>query len=88
MKTFFIHHNIRDLLADRGLTEDKLAALAGVSSQTIVDIEHGHIIPLSLAYRVADALDLPVSSVFSIRENKIHHSMRPRYSQHSCAFAV
>lgn len=78
MKTFFIHHKIGNLMAERGLTEDTLAALADVSRQTIVDIEHGHTIPLSLAYRIADALDLPISTIFSLREDRIHHALRHR----------
>lgn len=88
MKTFFIHKNIRDLLAERDLTEDKLASLAGVSLQTIVDIEHGHTIPLSLAYRIADAFDLPVSTIFFPRKNRSPHVMRHGSPKHSYTLSL
>ena len=88
MKTFFIHQNIRNILAERDLTEDQLASLAGVSSQTIVDVEHGHTIPLSLAYRIADALDLPVSTVFFPRKQGTLHALRHHSHMPSYAYSV
>jgi putative transcriptional regulator len=48
------------------MTQQKLAKLAGVTRQTINSLEQGKYSPsLDLAFRIAQAFDLPLASVFS-----------------------
>ena len=60
---------LRDLRAERGLTQEGLAALAGVSRQTINSIETGRFEPsLSLALVLARLFETPVERIFALPE--------------------
>jgi len=62
-------NRVRELRGERGLTQDGLAHLAGVSRQTINSIETGRFEPsLSLALVLARLFKRPVEHLFSLPE--------------------
>jgi len=65
-KKIQITNNIRKLrfFADE-MTQQALAEKAGVSRQTIIAVEAGKYSPsLELAFRIADAFQVPIGDVF------------------------
>lgn len=66
-KKFNIKNNVRTLrFFANEMTQQELAEKAGVSRQTIMAIEAGKYSPtLELAFRLADAFNVPLTSVFS-----------------------
>ena len=61
-----ILNRIPVLRAERGMSRQDLAAQVGVNYQTIGYIERGEYNPsLELAFRIAEAFDLPLEAVFS-----------------------
>ncbi len=62
-----LQNNIRRLRFDRGMTQEELALRVGVSRQTIMSIERGATNPsVLLAYKIAMAMQAPVTEVFSM----------------------
>ncbi|MBN2625529.1 MAG: helix-turn-helix transcriptional regulator [Spirochaetales bacterium] len=61
-----ITNNIRTLRFHHGeMTQQQLAELTGVSRQTIIALEAGRYSPsLELAFRIAEAFDVPLPEVF------------------------
>jgi putative transcriptional regulator len=60
-----MRNRIRVLRAERGWSQAELAALAGVSRNSINSIENGRFDPsLSLAFAVADAFGCSIEEVF------------------------
>ena len=60
---------LRELRGERGLTQEGLADLAGVSLQTINSIETGRFEPsLSLALVLARLFETPVERIFGLPE--------------------
>lgn len=60
-------NRIRQLRRDRGLRQEDLARLLGVSRQTIVAIENAKYNPtLELAMRLARLLETPVEQLFQL----------------------
>jgi putative transcriptional regulator len=60
---------LRELRSERGLTQEGLADLAGVSRQTINSIETGRFEPsLSLALVLARLFETPVERIFALPE--------------------
>ena len=60
---------LRELRGERGLTQEGLAELAGVSRQTINSIETGRFEPsLSLALILAQLFEAPVEQIFALPE--------------------
>jgi len=60
---------LRELRGERGLTQEGLAELAGVSRQTINSIETGRFEPsLSLALVLARLFHTPVERIFALPE--------------------
>lgn len=60
---------LRELRSQRGMTQEGLAGLAGVSRQTINSIETGRFEPsLSLALVLAEVFELPVERIFALPE--------------------
>ena len=60
---------LRELRGERGLTQEGLAELAGVSRQTINSIETGRFEPsLSLALILARLFEAPVEQIFALPE--------------------
>jgi putative transcriptional regulator len=62
-----VTNRVRALRGARGLTQEGLADLAGVSRQTINSIETGRFEPsLSLALVLAELFETPVEAIFSL----------------------
>ena len=64
-----LRNRLRVARAERNLSQDRLAASAGVSRQTISSIETGQYCPSTLlAFRLAAALGVRVDRLFWIEE--------------------
>jgi putative transcriptional regulator len=62
-----VHSDVASLRRARGLTQRELARIAGVSRQTIVEIEAGGYNPsVALALRLGVVLAAPVERLFSL----------------------
>ena len=62
-----ISNRLRELRAERDLTQAALAELVGVSRKTINTIENGVFVPsTTLALKLARALGQPVEQLFSL----------------------
>lgn len=60
-------NNIRRLRFEKGMTQEELALRVGVSRQTVMSIERGATNPsVLLAYKIATALQTPVTEVFQM----------------------
>ena len=58
---------IKQLRKDRGLRQEDVAKVLGVSRQTIIAIENDKYNPtLELAMKIAKLLELPVESIFRL----------------------
>ena len=58
-------NRLRIARAERDVSQEQLAAAAGVSRQTISSIETGQYTPSALlAFRLAHVLDVPVAELF------------------------
>ena len=56
--------------ARRGLTQEQLADLAGVTRKTVNTIERGRFVPSTiLALKLAKVLDVPVEELFSLAKH-------------------
>jgi putative transcriptional regulator len=65
--------SVASLRKAHGLTQRELAQLAGVSRQTVVELERGDYNPsAALALRLAVLLDAPVEALFHLRGDEIH----------------
>ena len=61
---------IKELRAERNMTQQQLADAVGVSSRTIISIEKGQYNPsLMLAYRLARVFDTSVEELCCLEEN-------------------
>ena len=62
-----LRNSLRDLRAERDLTQAALAEMVGVSRKTINTIENGVFVPSTvLALKLARALELRVEDLFSL----------------------
>ena len=62
-----VHNRLEQVRTDRGLTRQQLADAGGAHYQTIGYLERGEYSPsLSLALRLATALEIAVGDVFSL----------------------
>jgi putative transcriptional regulator len=60
-----VRNDVRAWRCKRALTQEDLARQTGVTRQTIMNVEHGRTGPsIFLAYRIAAALDVPVTTLF------------------------
>ncbi len=60
-------NNIRRVRFERSMTQEELALRVGVSRQTVMSIERGATNPsVLLAYKIAMALQVPVTEVFQV----------------------
>ncbi len=61
-----VANRIRKLRFEHGeMTQEKLAALAGCTRQTIIALEQGKYVPsIELAFRIAAAFQVPLEEVF------------------------
>lgn len=66
-----MQNNIRELRKGKNLSQDALAKLCNVTRQTINAIENNKYDPtLELAFRLAEALDTTIDSLFSYGANE------------------
>ena len=64
-----LENRLRVARAERRLSQEELARLAGVTRQTISSIENGQYVPSALlAFVLARALKKPVTEVFYLEE--------------------
>ena len=64
-KIGIIQNNIKKYRNKRGLTQDKLSEMAGISCDYLSEIERGKKIPsLKRFIAIADALDIPYEKFF------------------------
>ena len=67
-----LRNRLRELRAERDLTQAALAEMVGVSRKTINTIENGVFIPSTLlSLKLAKALGLPVEALFSLADEKM-----------------
>jgi putative transcriptional regulator len=60
-----VKNRVRELRAERGVSQVEVAAALGVSRQTVIAIEKGHYSPsLPLAFRIANYFDSTVDEMF------------------------
>jgi len=65
-----IINHIKEHRINRGITQEQLAKVLGVSRQTIISIERGHYIPsLPLALKISKFFDCPTDEMFIRKEN-------------------
>jgi putative transcriptional regulator len=67
-----IRNRIRELrFANREMTQAELAALVGVTRQTVIAMERGKYSPsLEVAFRTAEVLGVPLTDVFQYGEKE------------------
>ena len=64
-----IDNRVKEYRVARGLTQEELAAEAGVSRQSVISIERGRYVPsLPLALRLARIFACPVEELFRLEE--------------------
>lgn len=62
-------NRIRVLRAERDMTQEQLAALVGVTRNTIISTEKGKYCPsIKLGYRIARAFGVGIDDVFTYEE--------------------
>ena len=67
-----LHNRLRELRAERDLTQAALAEMIGVSRKTINTIENGVFVPSTvLALKLARALGLTVEQLFSLDSDEV-----------------
>jgi putative transcriptional regulator len=60
-----MQNQVREQRTQRGLSQAAVAAVLGVSRQTVISIESGRYLPsLPLAFRIARFFDMPVDKMF------------------------
>ena len=61
---------VKELRTERGMTQQQLADMVGVSSRTIISIEKGQYNPsIMLAYRMAKVFGVTVEDLCCLEEN-------------------
>lgn len=61
---------VKELRAERGMTQQQLADMVGVSSRTIISIEKGQYNPsIMLAYRMARVFGVSVEELCCLEKN-------------------
>lgn len=64
-----IINRVKQLRAEKSITQEELASACRVSRQTVIAIEKGNYTPsLLLALQVAEFFSLPVEKVFEIKK--------------------
>ena len=67
MKVLRLENRLKVARVERGLSQEQLAGLAGVTRQTISSIETGQYVPSALlAFVLARRLEKPVEGLFTL----------------------
>ncbi len=62
-----LDNHIQTFRLEKGITQEELATLVGVSRQTIISIEKGNYVPsLELAFALSKVFKTPVENIFFI----------------------
>jgi len=71
MKKEFVKNNVATLRKEKEITQEELAALVGVTRQTIIAIEKGNYTPsVILALKISKIFSLPLETIFKIAYEK------------------
>lgn len=63
---------VKELRSERGMTQQQLADMVGVSSRTIISIEKEQYSPsLMLAYRISRVFGVSVEELCRLEENRL-----------------
>ena len=66
-----LRNSLRETRLGRGLTQEGLAALVGVTRQTIIAIEKEKFVPsVKLALELAAALETPFGRIFRLEDDQ------------------
>ena len=66
-----IKNKLREIRTERGLTQEQLAGMVGVTRQTIISVEKGRFVPsVRLALELAQALDTSVNELFWLEDSR------------------
>lgn len=66
-----ITNNVNELRREKGITQEELAAILGVSRQTVIAIEKGNYIPsLLLGLKIAKYFNKSIEKVFTYEYEK------------------
>lgn len=66
-----LHNNLKETRLKKNLTQESLAALVGVTRQTIIAIEKEKFVPsVKLALELALALDTPIGKMFRLENEE------------------
>jgi putative transcriptional regulator len=64
-----VTNSLRERRIQAGLTQAELAAVLGVSRQTVISIENERYLPsLPLAFRIARLFEVPLEKLFELTE--------------------
>jgi len=70
-----MHNNLRNIRRERNLTQEELAAAAGITRPYLSDIERGRKMPGgSVVLRLANACGVPVEELFFLET--VNHNER------------
>ncbi|NLV21608.1 MAG: helix-turn-helix transcriptional regulator [Syntrophomonadaceae bacterium] len=65
-----MENRLKELREQAGMTQEDLAARAGVSRQTIISLEKGKYNPsINLAYKLSRLFDLTIEELFLLKES-------------------
>lgn len=65
-----VGNRLRELRANRGLTQAELAEWVGIARVSIVAIENGRFLPtIETAMLISKALEVPVEDIFWLKED-------------------
>jgi len=60
-----LNNRLREVRLDKGLTQESLASMVGVTRQTVIAVEKGKFVPsVRLALELARALQIPLAEIF------------------------
>jgi putative transcriptional regulator len=66
-----VRNRLREIRLGKGLTQESLADMVGVTRQTVIAVEKGKFVPsVRLALELASALETPLAEVFWLDSGK------------------
>jgi putative transcriptional regulator len=69
-----MHNRLREMREKAGMTQEELAARAGVSRQTIISLEKGKYNPsITLAYSLSKVFNMSIEDLFLLDEGSGTH---------------
>jgi putative transcriptional regulator len=69
-----MHNRLREMREGAGMTQEELAARAGVSRQTIISLEKGKYNPsITLAYSLSKVFSMSIEELFLLDEGSDTH---------------